>query len=69
LLKQSLALYREVRDKRGTATALKHLGDVARAQGDAFAARPYYDDSLALFEQLNDRRNINQCLQSLTEVK
>jgi tetratricopeptide (TPR) repeat protein len=61
LLKQGLAIHRELGDKRGIAAALKNLAAVARAQADHEQERTYLIESLALFEKLGDRRNVTEC--------
>jgi hypothetical protein len=68
LLRHGLALQRELGDKRGTATALKNLAAVSRAQGEDDQARAYYAESLSLYEQLGDRRGIAECRARLAET-
>ncbi len=55
LLEQSLAIFRELRDREGTARSLNTLGNVAIEQGDYPAARAMYEESLAIWRELGDR--------------
>jgi hypothetical protein len=49
-----MGLVRGAISKR-VASALSGLGDVAVAEGDEPTARRFYDESLALFRELQDR--------------
>ena len=51
----SLALWREIGDKRGIATALNDLGWVAWRQGDYTVARALSEESLALWRGDSER--------------
>jgi predicted ATPase len=51
----SLALAREIGDRREQAANLYQLGYIAVNQGDAAAGRRLYEESLALFGELGDR--------------
>jgi len=62
LLQESLALYRQVEDKRGIARALSGLGHVADDFGQATAL---HEQSLALLQELNDKSGISDVLLSL----
>jgi hypothetical protein len=68
LQEESLALNREVGDKRGVAAALNGLGAVARFQGDHATARVLYEENLALRRELGDKRGIIECLAGLAGV-
>jgi tetratricopeptide (TPR) repeat protein len=68
LLRQGLALQRELGDKRGTASALKNLAAVLQAQGDSEQARTFLAESLSLFEKLGDRRNVTECIERLRDI-
>ncbi len=52
---RGLALQREIGSELGEALARFYLGDVARHQNDAVAARRHYRDSIELFTRLGDR--------------
>ena len=62
---ESLALRREVGDKRGTANLLNNLGVLARFEGDLATARARYEESLALLRALGDRAAVGQALNNL----
>jgi predicted ATPase len=61
----SLALRRELGDKRGIATALNNLGIVAQRQGDYERTQALYEEALALFRNLGDRTNVARLLDNL----
>ncbi len=52
---ESLAIFRQLGDKRGIAVALHGLAAVARLGGSYAAARAMYRESLALFQGLGER--------------
>jgi non-specific serine/threonine protein kinase len=62
LLQESLAIYRELRDKQGIARALSELGNVALVQNDFEEATAHYERSLALFRELDDKPGISRSL-------
>jgi predicted ATPase/DNA-binding SARP family transcriptional activator len=68
LAKESLSLYREVGDTRGTAAALHSLAWVARRQSDLEQATVYLEESLGLYRALGDKRGIADALGSLAWV-
>jgi predicted ATPase/class 3 adenylate cyclase len=57
LLEQSLTLYQEIGDKRGSAWAISDLGHVAFYQGDLECASTRYAETLALSRELGDTFN------------
>src|SRR5262249_14319975 len=61
----SLAMARELRDKRCMAGALLHLGDVSRCLGDYEAAAAAYQESLGLWRELGDEWCIAGMLKDL----
>lgn len=61
----SLALYRELGDKRGIALSLDPLGNVAWLRGDMVEARAMKEEALSLYRELNDRGHIALSLFSL----
>jgi predicted ATPase/DNA-binding SARP family transcriptional activator len=65
LLAESLALYRELGDKRGVASSLQVLGSVARERGDYDGAVAFHGESLALWRELEDRQGIARSLNYL----
>ena len=54
LLEQSLALYRQLEDKRGLACVLRGLGNTHSALGDEPQAATLHAESLALFQEVGD---------------
>ena len=65
LLEKSLALYRELADKRGSAEVTEILGGLAREQGDYEQAVALHEESLALSRELGDERGIASSLDYL----
>jgi tetratricopeptide (TPR) repeat protein len=55
LCDESLALYRELGNKAGTAFALRHMGMMAQQEGDFARAEVLLEESLALAQEQNDR--------------
>jgi predicted ATPase/class 3 adenylate cyclase/Tfp pilus assembly protein PilF len=68
LLAESLAAYRALGDRRGSANALTGLGIVAHALGDDAAARPLHEESLAILRELGDRHGVAVALNNLGQV-
>src|SRR6266508_4585206 len=54
LLEQSLALYRQLEDKRGLACVLRGLGNTHSALGDEPQTATLHAESLALFQEVGD---------------
>ena len=50
------------------ATALRHLGTVAHAQGDGATARARYGESLTLCQALGDQQGLAACLEGFAGV-
>jgi predicted ATPase/class 3 adenylate cyclase/DNA-binding CsgD family transcriptional regulator len=51
---RGLALYRDLRDKEGVATALLTLASVSRNGGDYFTARAMHEEAIALLRETDD---------------
>jgi tetratricopeptide (TPR) repeat protein len=68
LVEESLAIWRELGNKHGTAWSLTGLGIVARDQGEYGLARALLEESLAIYRELGDKRNIAWPLTILGEV-
>jgi non-specific serine/threonine protein kinase len=62
---ESLAIYRELGDKRGIAASLHSLGTLVRNQGDYTQALSLCEESLAIFRELGDKQGIAASLNSL----
>ncbi len=65
LFDESLALAREIYDRRGIAEALLGLGFIARYEGDYTGARARYQESLEGFQGLGSRAGIAAALGNL----
>jgi tetratricopeptide (TPR) repeat protein len=68
LYEESLAIRRELGDKRGIAISLSNLGRVAYSQGDYPAARSLHEESLAIRRELGDKWGIAYSLNSMGSV-
>ena len=68
LVEESLAVGRDLGDKRSIVLSIHNLGAVAREQGDYAAARSLLEESLAVGRDLGDKRNIALSLNSLGSV-
>ena len=66
LARESLALYRELGDKRGIATSLSLLGWVAQRQFKREQASALHEEGLALSRELGDKRGIAEALYDLS---
>lgn len=65
LQEESLKLWQEIGDQRGTATALQTLGVIAWDQGGYQRAIELYEEGLAISRDLGDRRLIGSMLGNL----
>jgi non-specific serine/threonine protein kinase len=55
LAQESLAVFRHLEDRPGTAYALNSLGELARLQGDHPAAKRYYEECLGIVRETGER--------------
>ena len=62
LAAESLSIYREVGDLRGTASALIRLGNAATEVGDYATASRYLEESLIIWRKLEDKHGIARAL-------
>jgi non-specific serine/threonine protein kinase len=67
LLEESLAIRRDLGDRREIANSLGNLGMVAKAQGDRVRSRSLHEESLAMRRALGDQWGIAMSLQNLAE--
>jgi predicted ATPase/class 3 adenylate cyclase len=65
---ESLAVYRELGDRRGIAASLGNLGNVTSEQGDFTSARALHEESLAIRRELGDQSGIAVSLNNLGNV-
>jgi predicted ATPase/DNA-binding SARP family transcriptional activator len=68
LQEESVAIWREVGDRRGLANSLRNLGMVNLRQGDPVTARSLLTESLAIWRELSDRFGIGMGLNCLGAV-
>jgi tetratricopeptide repeat protein len=68
LYQESLAIKRELSDKRGIAGVLYHLGNVARRQGGYGRAAALYKESLTLYWGMASRGLIQAVAFALQET-
>lgn len=66
--KESLAIARELGDRRGIANALFGLGSLATAWGDVCAGRARHEEALDIMQDLGDQRGIAVSLHGLANV-
>jgi non-specific serine/threonine protein kinase len=62
---ESLALWRAIDDREGSAYALMNLAEVAWYEGDRQATRALQAEGLALFRAIDDRRGVAWALSSM----
>ena len=67
-LEESLAVSREIGDKRMNAMALQPLGLACLGQGDVSAARVHLQEALALARELGNKREIAAALNVLAQM-
>jgi tetratricopeptide (TPR) repeat protein len=65
---ESLALFRALKDSRGSATSLTMLGSVTLQRSDFAAARSLLEEAVTLFREVDDKDNITLALASLASV-
>jgi predicted ATPase/transcriptional regulator with XRE-family HTH domain len=67
-LQESLAIWRELDDKRGLAHTMNYLGMVITHQDEAVRARSLHEASLTLFQVVNDEWGVALALRNLGMV-
>ena len=68
LMKESLAIARQLGDKQGAAVSLNALGVLARERGDVAVARSLLEESLILWKELGDHKAVGRSLSNLANV-
>ncbi|MBW8051816.1 MAG: tetratricopeptide repeat protein [Cytophagales bacterium] len=63
--RQSLKVYKELRDKKGIGRSLNNIGEVYKIQGRYLEAEAYYLQSLKAFEKLGDKQLIAASLNNI----
>ncbi|HQR20369.1 MAG TPA: tetratricopeptide repeat protein [Burkholderiaceae bacterium] len=67
-LEESLAIGREIGDRRRVASALQALGIVLIGQNDLVGARKYFDESLALEQEIGNKLSIASALNNRAQL-
>lgn len=67
-LEESLAIAREIGDRRRIGAALQLLGMASLGQGDLITARGHLEEGLALARELGDRRELAAATNGLAQV-
>jgi predicted ATPase len=68
LLNESLAVARELGDKRGIAVCLNALGAYARDRGEIALSRTLFEESLELWRGIGDPRSVARALSNLANI-
>jgi class 3 adenylate cyclase/tetratricopeptide (TPR) repeat protein len=68
MYEESLAIRRELGDRRGEATSLNNLGNLHMYQGRMDEARAMYEESLAIKREIGDRRGEAYSLNNLGNI-
>ncbi len=68
LLRESLEIARQLRDKQGVAVSLNAVGVVAQARGDVAVALSLLEESLVLWRELGDQKAVARSLSNLANV-
>ena len=58
-LEGGLAVYRELGNQAGESSALNHMGENARLQGDFTQAARYYEEALAIARESQNHNGTN----------
>jgi predicted ATPase/class 3 adenylate cyclase len=67
-LEESLAIGREIGDRRRVAATLQPLGVVLTAQGDFAGARKCFDEAILLAQEIGDKREIAAALNNRAQL-
>jgi predicted ATPase/class 3 adenylate cyclase len=68
LCEESLALFRDLGDRRGIAYSLYWLGEAARDRGDLSTARSLIEEALVLFREAGEKERVAWSLSTLGEL-
>jgi predicted ATPase/serine/threonine protein kinase len=68
LIKESLDIARQLRDKQGVAVSLNALAVFARDRGDAALAHSLFEESLVPWRELGDQKAVARSLSNLANV-
>ena len=67
LHQESLHIYRDLGDRKGTAVQLAYVGHALRQAGNVAEARPFFEQSVAAFRQLGDGTALAGALSNFAE--
>jgi len=68
LIRESLDIARQLRDKQGAAVSLNALAVIARNRGDVPVARSLFEESLVLWRELGDQKAVARSLSNLANI-
>jgi tetratricopeptide (TPR) repeat protein len=68
LMRESLDIARELRDRRGIGIALNGLAAMARDSGDLAGCRSLFEESLAVWREFGDRVQVARSLSNLANI-
>ena len=68
LIRESLDIARQLRDKQGVAVSLNALAVFARDRGDVAIAHSLFEESLVLWRELGDQKAVARSLSNLANV-
>jgi hypothetical protein len=58
LYEESLAIFRRLGNRQGTAALLNQLGSLVLDLGDASGARAYFDEALSIYRELRNQEGV-----------
>ena len=67
-MKQSLAILREIGDKKGEGTTLNNLSQIYQARGDYDTALDYLKQALAILREIGDKKGEGTTLNNLSQI-
>ncbi|HEV1994415.1 MAG TPA: tetratricopeptide repeat protein [Candidatus Acidoferrum sp.] len=68
LIRESLDIARQLRDKQGVAVSLNALAVLARDRGDVTVAHSLFEENLVLWRELGDQKAVARSLSNLANV-
>jgi predicted ATPase/serine/threonine protein kinase len=68
LIRESLDIARQLRDRQGAAVSLNALAVIARDRGDVAVARSLLEESMVLWRELGDQKAVARSLSNLANI-
>src|SRR5207245_4939053 len=65
---EALAIFRDIGNRKGSASTITHLGGVAWREGKLDEAQRLWEDALAIYRELGDRSSVARVLNNLAVV-